>query len=386
MFGSIPPLAWLQLTREKTRLLVALAGIAFAVILMLMQLGFRDALFDTAVRVHQRLRGDIFLLNSQSLSLVELKEFSQKRLYQSLGLPEVESVSPVYLGYGAWKNPQTGKTRSLMTIGIDPEDNIFNLPQVEQNLNKIREADVVLFDTASRPEFGDIGELLRQKSEIPVEIENRRVIVKGMFEMGASFGSDGTVITSDLNFIRLFDTQRTNGLIDIGAIALKPGASVTKTVQQLRSSLPDDIKVLSKAEFIKLEKSYWGDSTAIGFIFTLGTIMGFVVGIVIVYQILYADVTDQMVEYATLKAIGYSDLFLSTLVFQEAVILSVLGFIPGFALCLGLYDNAKEGSGLPLAMTFERGLTVFLLTILMCIISGIVAMRKTQSADPADIF
>jgi putative ABC transport system permease protein len=386
MFGSIPPLAWLQLTREKTRLLVALAGIAFAVILMLMQLGFRDALFDTAVRVHQRLRGDIFLLNSQSLSLVELKEFSQKRLYQSLGLPEVESVGSVYLGYGSWKNPQTGRIRSLMTIGIDPEDNIFDLPQVEQNLNKIKETDVVLFDSASRPEFGDIGELLRQKPEVPVEIEDRRVKVKGLFDMGASFGSDGTVITSDLNFVRLFDPQRTNGLIDIGAIALKPNASVNKTIKKLQSSLPDDIQVLSKAEFIKLEKSYWGESTAIGFIFTLGTIMGFVVGIVIVYQILYADVTDQMVEYATLKAIGYSDLFLSTLVFQEAVILSVLGFIPGFALCLGLYDNAKEGSGLPLAMTLERGLTVFLLTILMCIISGIVAMRKTQSADPADIF
>jgi putative ABC transport system permease protein len=386
MFGSIPPLAWLQLTREKTRLLVALAGIAFAVILMLMQLGFRDALFDTAVRVHQRLRGDIFLLNSQSLSLVELEEFSEKRVYQTLGLPEVESVGAVYIDYGSWKNPQTGRLRSLMTIGIDPEDNILDLPQLEQNLNKLRESNTVLFDIASRPEFGDIGELLRQNPDLSVELEQRNVKVRGLFDMGASFGSDGTVITSDLNFVRLFDPRRTNGLVDIGAIALKPKASVTKTVQKLQRSLPDDIQVLSRDEFIKLEKSYWGESTAIGFVFTLGTIMGFVVGIVIVYQILYADVTDQMVEYATLKAIGYSDFFLSTLVFQEAIILSVLGFIPGFALCLGLYDNAKEGSGLPLAMTFERGLTVFLLTILMCVISGIVAMRKTQAADPADIF
>ena len=386
MFGLIPPLAWLQLTREKTRLLVALAGIAFAVILMMMQLGFRDALFDSAVRIHQRLKGDIFVLNSQSLSLVDLKDFSQKRLYQALGLPGVESVSPIYVGYGLWKNPETGGKRSLMTLGIDPEDDIFDLPEVERELLSLRESDVVLFDRASREEFGNIQELFSKNSQVTAELEDRRITVKGLFTLGASFGSDGTVITSGLNFIRIFDEQRTNGLIDIGVISLKQGASVERTIQELKKSLPNDIKILSKDQFIEFEKSYWRDSTAIGFIFTIGAILGFVVGTVIVYQILYADITDQMMEYATLKAIGYSNFYLSKLVFQEAILLSILGFIPGFALCLQLYQGAREGSGLPLNMTLERSLTVFCLTVLMCIISGLIAMRKTQSADPADIF
>ncbi len=386
MFGLIPPLAWLQLTREKTRLLVALAGIAFAVILMLMQLGFRDALFDSAVRIHHRLKGDIFLLGSQSLSLVDLKEFSQKRLHQTLGLPEVESVSPIYVGYGSWRNPETGGKRSLMTLGIDPEDDIFDLPEVEQKLPLLRESDVVLFDRASREEFGNIQELFSKNSRITAELEDRRVTVKGLFTLGASFGSDGTVITSDLNFVRIFNEQRSNGLIDIGVISLKKGASVQRTIQELKKSLPNDIQILSKDQFIEFEKSYWRDSTAIGFIFTIGAVLGFVVGTVIVYQILYADITDQIVEYSTLKAMGYSNFYLSKLVFQEAVLLSILGFIPGFALCLQLYQGAREGSGLPLNMTLERSLTVFCLTVLMCIISGLIAMRKTQSADPADIF
>lgn len=386
MFGLIPPLAWLQLTREKTRLLVALAGIAFAVILMMMQLGFRDALFDSAVRIHHRLKGDIFLLGSQSLSLVDLKEFSQKRLYQTLGLPEVESVSPIYVGYGSWRNPETGGKRSLMTLGIDPEDDIFDLPEVEQKLPLLRESDVVLFDRASREEFGNIQELFTKNSQVTAELEDRRITVKGLFTLGASFGSDGTVITSDLNFVRIFNEQRSNGLIDIGVISLKKGASVQRTMQELKKSLPNDIQILSKDQFIEFEKSYWRDSTAIGFIFTIGAVLGFVVGTVIVYQILYADITDQMMEYATLKAMGYSNFYLSKLVFQEAILLSILGFIPGFALCLQLYQGAREGSGLPLNMTLERSLTVFCLTVLMCIISGLIAMRKTQSADPADIF
>ena len=386
MRSLIPPLAWLQLTREKTRLLVALAGIAFAVILMLMQLGFRDALFDSAVRIHHQLKSDIFILNSESLSLIELKEFSQRRLYQTLGIPGVESVSPIYIGYGSWKNPQTGGKRSLMTIGIDLEHNVLDLPAVKRNLPALREDDSVLFDSESRPEFGDIAKLLKQKSRVTVELEDRRVTVKGLFNLGASFGSDGTAITSDLNFIRIFNEQRSKGLIDIGAISLKKGASTAQTIQEIQKSLPQDIQVLSKAQFIELEKSYWRGSTAIGFIFTIGAILGFVVGTVIVYQILYADVTDQLVEYATLKAIGYSNFYLSKLVFQEAVLLSILGFIPGFAICLQLYQGAREGSGLPLEMTLKRSLTVFFLTILMCAISGLIAMRKTRSADPADIF
>ncbi|WP_319419854.1 ABC transporter permease DevC [Pleurocapsa sp. FMAR1] len=386
MRSLIPPLAWLQLTREKTRLLVALAGIAFAVILMLMQLGFRDALFDSAVRIHHQLKSDIFILNSESLSLIELKEFSQRRLYQTLGIPGVESVSPIYIGYGSWKNPQTGGKRSLMTIGIDLEHNVLDLPAVKRNLPALREDDSVLFDSESRPEFGDIAKLLKQKSRVTVELEDRRVTVKGLFNLGASFGSDGTAITSDLNFIRIFNQQRSKGLIDIGAISLKKGASTAQTIQEIQKSLPQDIQVLSKAQFIELEKSYWRGSTAIGFIFTIGAILGFVVGTVIVYQILYADVTDQLVEYATLKAIGYSNFYLSKLVFQEAVLLSILGFIPGFAICLQLYQGAREGSGLPLEMTLKRSLTVFFLTILMCAISGLIAMRKTRSADPADIF
>lgn len=386
MFGLIPPLAWMQLTREKTRLLVALAGIAFAVILMMMQLGFRDALFDSAVRIHQQLKGDIFVLNSQSLALVDLKEFSQKRLYQSLGLPEVEAVSPIYLSYGSWKNPETGGKRSLMVIGIDPEDDVLDVPEVQQNLSQLRRADVVLFDRASRGEFGNIEELLTQNSQLNVELEDRRVRVGGIFTLGTSFGSDGTVVTSDLNFIRIFDEQRSNGLIDMGAITLTEGASVEQTIKKLKKSLPNDVRLMSKEEFIEFEKSYWRGSTAIGFIFTIGAVLGFVVGTVIVYQILYADITDQIVEYATLKAMGYSNFYLSKLVFQEAILLSILGFIPGFALCLQLYKGAREGSGLPLNMTLERSLTVFSLTVLMCIISGLIAMRKTQTADPADIF
>ncbi|MEA5576132.1 ABC transporter permease DevC [Anabaena sp. UHCC 0451] len=379
------PLSWLQLTREKTRLAVALSGIAFADILMFMQLGFRDALYYSNVRMHSSLKGDIVLINNQSNAVLAMKPFSQRRLYKALDLPEVESVHPIYLDYTSWKNPITGRPRSILTFGVNPEFNVFDLPGVEENLDKLKLPDVVLFDRSSRVEYGPIAADFDQGKIVTAEVRRRRIKVAGLFTLGASFGADGNLITSDVNFLRIF-ANRQSGLIDIGLIRLKPGVDANQIATYLRTYLPTDVNILTKEEFVAFERNYWATSTAIGFIFTLGTIMGFIVGTVIVYQILYTEVTDHLSEYATLKAIGYTQNYLLTVILQEAFMLAVLGYIPGFACALFMYQVAREATLLPVFMSSYRAIMVLILTILMCFISGAIAMRKLRSADPADIF
>ncbi|MCL6432755.1 MAG: ABC transporter permease DevC [Leptolyngbyaceae cyanobacterium HOT.MB2.61] len=381
------PLAWLQLKREPIRLLVALAGIGFAVILMFVQMGFQDALFDSAVRLHRNLKGDVFLISPQSTALIAMRSFSQRRLYQALGYEGVESVSPIYLGFAFWKNPVNRNTRSILAIAFDPANPVFG-PEILPDLDPIRFPDVVLFDDKSREEFGPIAKLFNEGKPVITEIDGRRVTVGGLFSLGASFGADGNFITSDLNFLRIF-SRRKPGHIDAGSIKLKPGADVQKVVSALKRDMEDvtrDVRVLTKQEFIEFEQKYWKDSTAIGYIFTLGAAIGFVVGTVIVYQILYTDVTDHLAEYATLKAMGYKNLYLLSVVFQEALILSVLGYIPGFFLSIGLYKLTQNATSLPIGMTTARAILVFCLTVMMCLISGAIAVRKVQDADPADIF
>jgi len=385
MFNKIP-LAWLQLTREKTRLVIALAGIAFADILMFMQLGFREALFDANVLLHKSLEGDIVLINPQSDALLSMETFSQRRLYQALAVKSVASVHPIYLGFTGWKNPETRKLRNIQVIGINPQDRLFALPGVKEKLDLVKIPDVVIFDKGSRAEFGPIAAQIEQGKSVNTEVAGRNVKVGGIFELGASFGADGNIITSDQNFLRIFGDERKIGLIDIGVINLKPGTDVEVAKAQIQNYLPKDIKVLTKQEFVDFEKDYWASSTAIGFIFTLGTIMGFIVGTVIVYQILYSEVSDHMPEYATLKAMGYTQTYLLLVVFQEALILAILGYIPGFGFAMIQYTMARNATLLPIAMTATRAITVIILTILMCFISGAIAVRKLRSADPADIF
>ncbi|GAB4523692.1 MAG: ABC transporter permease DevC [Pleurocapsa sp.] len=379
------PLAWLQLSHEKIRLIIALAGIGFADMLMFMQLGFQNALFDSSVTLHKALDGDIFLMSPQSDALGFTETFSDRRLYESVAVEEVESVVPVYLNFGKWKNPIDRNTRTILVIGFNPANNVLKLPGVGENLDDVKLEDFVLFDRDSRVEFGPIAELLQEQPTINTELASRNITVSGLFSLGASFAADGNVITSDINFLRLFP-ERQKGLIDIGIINLKSDQDLEVALAKLRKKLPEDVNVFSKEEFIQKEIQYWQNSTAIGFVFTLGTAIGFVVGTVIVYQILYTDVANHLSEYATLKAMGYKDSYFVILVFQEAVILAFIGFIPGFAVAKGLYFLAANATALPLFMSTSRAISVLILTIIMCCVSGSIAVRKLSAADPADIF
>jgi putative ABC transport system permease protein len=379
------PLSWLQLTREKTRLAVALAGIAFADILMFVQLGFRDALFNASVKPHYTLQGDLFLINPQFETLFSVKSFPRARLYQASGFEEVESFSYLYIGMGQWRNPDTQMERTILVFGIDPTKPAFNIPEVNDRLDDLKMLNRVLYDRAGRTEFGDVASLLQRSEPVPFQLNERDIEIAGLFSLGASFAADGNVIVSDSTFLNLFPSHQSDE-VEIGALKLKPGTDIKQIQENLRASLPDDVLILTLDEFADREKTYWANGTAIGFIFGLGTVVGFIVGTVIVYQILYSDVSDHLAEYATLKAMGYNNSYLIGVLMQESLVLAFLGFIPGFFSACGLYYLAAGATLLPIGMNVECATTVLTLTIVMCSASGAIALRKLEAADPADIF
>jgi putative ABC transport system permease protein len=331
------PIGWLQLTHKPLRLLVALSGIAFAVLLIMMQLGFRSALFESAVRFHERFDYDIALFSPDSVFIVRPQPFSIRRLYQALGFDAVEDVTPVYIFPSVWKNPWNNERRSINTIGFHPDDPLLAIEGFDEARELLRNQDVVLFDRASRPEFGPVADEL---------------------------AAGRTVVT----------------------IRLKPGKDADRVRDAMAEYLPDDVLVLTKQQFVQREKDYWNSATPIGYIFAFGAIMGFVVGAIIVYQILFADVSEHLNEYATLRAIGYRNRFVSGIVLQEAAILAVLGYVPGVAIVYWLYGKAATATNLPLYITQERATTVFLMTLTMCALSGLMAVRKVRRLDPADVF
>ncbi|MEE9608836.1 MAG: ABC transporter permease DevC [Myxococcota bacterium] len=380
-----PPLGWLQLWKRKARFGVALCGVSFAVVLILMQLGFRESMFESATRYHARLLYDIALFSPESQYILSPDAFSIRRLYQVLGLDEVESVSPVYIQLADWKNPYNHRGRRIFVIGFELPDPVFDNPGILANLDKISLRDTVLFDEKSRPEYGPIAADFRAGREIESEVNDRAIKIGGLFAMGTSFGIDGSLVTSDDNFLRLFP-HRARGVINLGLIQLRAGADLAAVRDRIDEMLPSDVLVLTKDQFVAREQAYWGAATPIGYVFAFGAVVGFIVGAIIVYQILFADVSDHLAEYATLKAMGHSNRYLSGVVIQQALILALLGYIPGFAVCLWLYETAAEATRLPIAMTPERALIVLGGTVVMCCLAGLSALRVVRKADPAEIF
>ena len=298
---------------------------------------------------------------------------------------DVAEVSPVYICPAGWKNRWTNQRRSLSAIGFSPEFDLITTRVILENRDLLKQQDVVIFDELSRPEFGPVEEEFAVEIEFVTEIIDRRVKVVGLYEMGTSFGIDGSFMTSSDNWLRLFPS-RPRDQIQLGLIRLKDGADHAAVRDRLAAHLPKDVLVMTKADFVQRETNYWNAATPIGYIFAFGAIMGFVVGAIIVYQILFADVSEHLNEYATLRAMGYANRFISGIVIQQAIILGVLGYIPGVVAVNWLYGKAAAATNLPLYITQDRALTVLLMTLSMCALSALLALRKVRRLDPADVF
>lgn len=379
-----PPLGWSQLSHQKAKLIVALTGVAFADILIFTMLGFLDMFLEGSTFVHKHLRADLVIVGQHTEALYTGKPFSRRRLYQADGVEGVAAANPFYLGGGEWINPWDRKSTEVIFLAFDPERPVLNLPEVDEQLDQIKLPNVVLLDRKSQPKMGPVTETLVQGNAVTTEVSGHRISVGGQFTLGSSIFTDGHIITSDWNFERLNGPNSLNN-ISLGALILEPDADPETVIQALETRLPTDVKVLTPEDFIQSEVAFWASQTP-GVIFNFGAIMGLVVGIVIVNQVLYSDVNDHLPEYATLKAMGYSDRMLLAVVFQEAAILALLGFLPGYGVSIGMYQLLAHLTKIPLTMRSAVVLQVFTATVAMCMISAAISMRKLSAADPADVF
>ena len=189
---------------------------------------------------------------------------------------------------------------------------------------------------------------------------------------------------SDLTFFRLAPLLD-RGAVQLGLIKLKPGEAAIPVREALDRSLPPDVRVYTREEFMLREQEYWTTNTPVGFLFKVGVGMGLSVGLIIVYQILYNDVMQHLKEYATLKAIGYSDLYLAGVVMRQGWILSLLGFLPGAVLSIFIYRFTAKATLLPLEMTAGRLIAVYAMTLTMCLAAAALSIRPVRKVDPAEI-
>jgi putative ABC transport system permease protein len=378
------PLAWAQLSHQKVRTGVAMGGIAFANVLIFMQLGFVNLFAGGAILLPKHLQGDLFITNSEAKLINSYSTFDRTRLYQAAAFDGIISIEPLYLKYGTWAYNKETISYDTRVFAYNPQVQIFDLPEINQQQSKLREPFTVLFDRLSRAELGPIPAQMEGKPTTSAMLNNQRLVVNGLFSLGCSFFlSQGNIITSDRTLAELYGSNSLEQ-VSLGIIWVKPGTDLIALKQGIEQAIPG-VKALTHQE-LQTRELQFQDANPSSTIFNFGALMGFIVGVAIVYQVLYSDVSDHLSEYATLKAIGYSNRSLLLVIFQEALFLAVLGYIPGFIATLGMYQLLTNLTRLELIMTINLAVTVFILTLAMCLISAAIASNKLRAADPADVF
>lgn len=378
-------IAWRQLSYHRTKLAVASAGVLVAVMLMLVQLGIREGALENSISIARRVQADLVVTSPRTRTIFQSAQFPRRLLYRLQGHSAVQHVQEMYMGQARWRNPWQHNEHPISVFGIDPRSPLIDFPGYSDRADELLLADRLIFDRNNRTSYGPVREQLAASGPFETEINHRRVQIIGAIPVGISIVSDGNLFLAPHNFQRLFP-DRSPGAIDLGLVQLRPGENPELVRRELLSLLGRECRLLTRQELIDAETRFVQDSAPIDFIFGMGAVVGFFIGFVVVYQILYTEVINHLPQFATLKAMGFSDGTLLRIVYWQGFILSVLGYLPGYLMALWLYQIATRAIQMPFSMTWQRATLVFSLTLLMCLLSATIALQKVRRVDPADVF
>ena len=383
LFGRLP-IGWLQLTHKRGRFAAALAGVAFANVLVFVQLGIMNSMATATLRPYEFFVADIMISAADANALAEGGNVARQWMLQALADPGVAEGTGLLIGNVPWDRGE--KDITFTTFGIDPARPGFVAAGLAPDLGLLQVQNVAILDRLARGLPREEAAAIRPQTPLTFETGNRTLTAVTTFAGGGGFGGDGYMLVSDQTFLALFPA-RTSAAPDHILLRLRPGTDVAATIDRLRSLISDgSLRIRSYADAAAEDLRYQQTQRPTGVIFGFGVLIGVLVGLVIVYQVLSADVADHLREYATFKAMGYGPRFFLGIVIEEALVLGLLGFLPGLAVGTAILTLMGKVTTLPLAMTPDMAAAVFLGTVVFSVFSGVIATRRLAAADPADLF
>ena len=364
------------LSHDRVRLLVSWAGIAVAVAIMFVQQGLLWGILDSQSLAASLVRGDLVVMNRVRTNLHSWNSFEPIRLFEISGSPYVESVVPVYEGVMNLRDHDSHALRRIVAFAFPPHDVPFSIGDPDHMAQALRQPNAVLFDRRSRNIYGSV--LPGQE----IELDGVDFRVAGYVDFGADIINDGTVFMSD----GTWHSINPDDIPIMGVVRLKPGSDLARARRDIEARVPADVTVNTPEEIRQREVDFTLRSAPIGILFGIGVLAGLVIGAITCYQTLFNEIIDRLPQYATLRAIGFSDKYLQRVIYEQSAFLAVGGFLMGlvFALCANAYISDET------ALTIRLGagsiVGTFLLTAAMSLFSGGIAMRLLASARPDELY
>ncbi|TSJ79022.1 FtsX-like permease family protein [Rariglobus hedericola] len=373
------PLAWLNTIQNKKRTATAVGGICFAVLLIFMQAGFLGAARLNSSLTYRQLDFNLMIVSRGYLMLTRSESIDIYRVIQARSVPGVASVEGLLLEGGRWSNQVSNSSESCFIFGLRPGGHYFLDPALNDSIGLLNERQTVLVDRLARSSYGP------WHTGGPAIVNRQELSIRGDYALGMGLLADGSVITSLDTYLRLYGIPQLREY-QFGLVRTAPGADVNAVATALREALPRDVLVLTKPDLIEREENYFVNVKPVGVMFQVGMFVAFLVGAVILYQILSSEIANRLREFATLKAMGYTERYIYAVGIRQGLIFSLMGYFPSLILSFGLYRLLRALSSFPVYMDLTRALFVLGLTLAMCAIAAVFALGKIKRADPADLF
>ncbi len=372
-------LAWANITHNVARTAAGASGVAFAIVLLFMQLGLYDTAYRSSTMLFDELDFDVVLRSPQYEHVRVPGSVPRRRLYQAEAVRGVAGAMPLYVGNGTYQEPESGLHREMVVLAVDPRREPFRLPALVASGPRLAEDGTAIMDATTGPAYEQVhvGSICM--------LEDRRIEIVGLYHNGTGFVGDASIYVSDQTFSRLFGNYPLSD-VSLGLIKLEPGADMNAVIAELRAELPDDVQVLPRRALEADEQHMWVRIRPVGVMFSSGVLLALCAGAVIVYQILSAEITNRLREYATLKAIGHEFSFIRQVVVRQAMLYALMGGIPATVLAYGLYYGLERATNLPMVMTIGRLVLVALLAAGMSVGAALLAIRRVSRSDPAELF
>jgi len=371
-------LAWKNMMHNRVRTLVLLSGMGFSILLLFMQVGFYKASTINSTMIYDMFRFDAVMLAPNYLFISDAGTIPLRRLKIAQADPGVETAAPLFMDQAQMRHPVTGNLNAIMVLGVDVDTAPFKAFANNEKLPLIAMEDSILMDRKAALDYGPLP------VGVQTELNGRRVRISGDFSNGAGFISGGSVIMNDATFAKVMG--RSIWRPSAALLTFAKGADAHQVMSRLKTRLSGDVQVITRKELNKRERHFFMSINPIGVMFTSGAVIAFMVGAVILYQILSSEVLHHLREYATLKAMGYTDQDLKFVVMAQGLFMTVVGFIPSSGLAFLLYDVLRNTIQVPVRMTPQLLLFIFASSLVMSAISGVLAVRRIETADPAELF
>ena len=407
-----------NLFEDIPRFIVAQAGIMFAVSLVTIQVGILKGFTRSTALLIDHASADLWIASEEMVHLELTSTMPAERVLEARQVPGVARSEALLIRSSIWRD-SNGRISPIRIFGFNPEGEMFaRWPVIQGHLKDLRQPYTVMIDKASFKNLGlkqvsDRGNIGALPAQLVGVTEDTQSIASSSFiltslENANAFSTAGLNTSvnckvQDGEFIgctNAFENQPQNqsttppptprrlNLADpISYILIRAEAdqNLSQLKQRLQEKFPKT-RVYTQAEIAKITRTYWSERTGIGFILGLGATVGFIVGMVIVGQILYASVADHMREFGTLKAMGASNWVIYRVIVEQALWMSVLGYLPSMIFCLSLGAWTQTAQNVMILIEPTTAAGVFLLTIVMCVGSALFAVQKVTRVDPAIVF